>query len=149
MTTALPTYTNMYQDANGLWIKTTDYYPPTPADGDDMTWDESTLSRDTALLSESALAKVWADDDDELENDGYLALFIEVRAQKLMIDRLQNEMHGLAAQVVELRERDNFFDGVLKGMSDTIQNMPNANRGNLLAQIADLREKVQAWEGDS
>jgi len=134
----------MYQDANGLWIKTTDYYPPTPADGDDMTWDESTLSRDTALLSESALAKVWADDD-SLGTDTvptYGALVATVY-------RLQNEMHGLAAQVVELRERDNFFDGVLRRMSDTIQNMPNANRDNLLAQIADLREKVQAWEGDS
>lgn len=82
-----------------------------PADGDDMTWDELTLSRDTALLSESALAKLWADDDDELENDGYLALFIEVRAQKLMIDRLQNEMHGLAAQVVELREKVQAWEG--------------------------------------
>ena len=102
MTTALPTYTNMYQDANGLWIKTTDYYPPTPADGDDMTWDESTLSRDTALLSESALAKVWADDGDAPPT--YAALVATVY-------RLQNEMHGLAAQVVELRERLEQWDG--------------------------------------
>lgn len=76
----------------------------TPVDGDDMTWDEDTLSKDTAIASESALSQIW-DDDDELEDDGYLALFIEVRAQKQMIDRLQNEVAGLAAQVVELRER--------------------------------------------
>ena len=78
--------------------------PIVPADGDDMTWNEDTLPSDTAMASESALSQIW-DDDDELEDDGYLALFIEVRAQKQMIDRLQNEMAGLAAQVVELRER--------------------------------------------
>ena len=75
-----------------------------PADGDDMTWDESTLSRDTALASESALAKVWADDDDIDIPLTYAALVATVY-------RLQNEMHGLAAQVVELRERLEQWEG--------------------------------------
>jgi len=99
---------------------TTNAIQNTPADGDDMTWREG---YDNAPLAYAALVAT--------------------------VYRLQNEVHGLAAQVVELRERDNFFDGVLKRMSDTIQNMPNANRDNLLAQIAELREKVESWEGDS
>ena len=76
---------------------------PTPADGDDMTWEESTLSRDTAIASELSLSQIWEDEGD-LDDDGYLSLFIELRAQKRVIERLQDEVHGLAAQVVELRE---------------------------------------------
>lgn len=78
--------------------------PIVPADGDDMTWDESTLSRDTAIASELSLSQIWEDEGD-LDDDGYLSLFIELRAQKRVVERLQNELHGLAAQVVELRER--------------------------------------------
>lgn len=72
--------------------------PIVPADGDDMTWSEDTLSKDTAMASESALAKVWVNDDFDDNPLTYAAL---VRT----VYRLQNEMAGLAAQVVELRER--------------------------------------------
>ena len=70
----------------------------TPVDGDDMTWEEGTLSKDTAIASESALSKVWANDDFDDSPLTYAALVKTVY-------RLQNEMAGLAAQVVELRER--------------------------------------------
>ena len=57
-------------------------YQPTPADGDDMTWREG---YDNAPLTYAALMA--------------------------LVYRLQNEMHGLAAQVVELRERLEQWEG--------------------------------------
>jgi hypothetical protein len=56
--------------------------PVTPADGDDMTWREG---YDNAPLTYAALVAT--------------------------VYRLQNEMHGLAAQVVELREKVQAWEG--------------------------------------
>jgi hypothetical protein len=64
--------------------------PVTPADGDDMTWAEG---YDDAPLTYAALVAT--------------------------VYRLQNEMHGLAAQVVEAK-----------------------------AEVAELRKRVNEWEGD-
>jgi len=78
-----------------------------PADGDEMTWDESTLSRDTAHTSEYALAKVWADDE------GYDNAPLTYAALVATVYRLQDEVCALAAQVVELRERIERNEGEL------------------------------------
>jgi len=55
--------------------------PVTPADGDDYTW---ITANETPLTYAALVRTVW---------------------------NLQNEMHGLAAQVVELRERLEQWDG--------------------------------------
>ena len=69
---------------------TTNAIQNTPADGDDMTWREG---YDNAPLAYAALVAT--------------------------VYRLQNEMHGLAAQVVEAK-----------------------------AEVAELRKRVNEWEGD-
>ena len=101
-------------------------FAPTPADGDDMTWREG---YDNAPLTYAALVAT--------------------------VYRLQNEMYALSAQVVELKTANTDLQTVIRKMVDNItMNTTNCATtalvtSRLLAQVVELREKVQAWEGDS
>jgi hypothetical protein len=85
--------------------------PVTPADGDDMTWREG---YDNAPLTISADGRYIGDTSNPADAWTPLSmveLAKEVRRMQRHNERLQDEVYALAAQVVELREKVQAWEG--------------------------------------